>query len=138
MNRINPLVVVLVFLAEIVTDVILQSLLFVMYAGSAINESMSNEEIQAVTDMLGNSTAFLLISFVRGTATTIAGGYFVAKYARKFPYYNGLAIGILGVALGLYFWGDVPLWFNLLGLLTTLPASIYGAHLGKQHLDRRE
>lgn len=138
MNRINAPVVVLVFLAEIVADVILQSLLFVLYAGSAINDSMSNAEIKAVTDVIAGTTGFLLISAVRGTATTIAGGFFVAKYARKFPYYNGLAIGILGFVLCVVLWGDGPLWFNLLGVLTTLPAALYGAHLAKKHAANRE
>ena len=48
-------------------------------------------------------------------------------------YYNGLAIGVVGVIFVLAFSGGNPLWFTIIGLVLTIPASLYGAHLAKKH-----
>jgi hypothetical protein len=137
-NRISIQAVVIAFVAEIVADLVLSSLVIAAFARGSLTESSSGEELRATTEAIANSTQFLLTWFVVGTGTTFGGGYLAARLAKTFPYYNGLAIGILGIALSVFFWGDGPVWFNLLGLLTTLPASIYGAHFAKLHMSETQ
>lgn len=134
MNKISPTAIAIAFVAEFVADIVLQTLLFAIYAGGAIQESMTQEELKAAVDALSNTPAFLLIQIVRGTATTIAGGYLAARLAGSFPYYNGLGIGVVGVVFSLFFLGKSPLWFEAYGILMSVPASIYGAHLAKKHM----
>jgi hypothetical protein len=69
-----------------------------------------------------------------GTSTTVGGAYLAARLARRIPYYHGLAMGILGVLFILVTWDRGLGWLNLLALLVTIPASLYGAHLAKKHL----
>ena len=70
-----------------------------------------------------------------GTVTTIGGAYLAARLARIIPYYHGLAMGILGVLFVLVTWDDEVGWTNFLGLVVTIPASLYGAHLAKKHME---
>ena len=134
MDRISIQAVIIAFVAEIVADLVLSSLVLAAFARGSLSDAMSGDELSATTAAIANSTQFLLTWFVFGTGTTFGGGYLAARLAKTFPYYNGLAIGILGLLLSVAFWGDSPLWFNILGLLTTLPASIYGAHVAKQQM----
>jgi hypothetical protein len=69
-----------------------------------------------------------------GTATTIGGGYLAARLAKQIPYYHGLAMGVLGIVYILVGWNGDLGWLNVLALLITIPASLYGAHLAKKHM----
>jgi hypothetical protein len=64
----------------------------------------------------------------------VGGAYLAARLARRIPYYHGLAMGILGVLFVLVTWNREAGWLNVLGMLVTIPASLYGAHLAKKHM----
>jgi hypothetical protein len=134
MNRINLKAVVIAFFAELVADMVIASVLFGIFARGSLVAGMSDEEVRKVAEAVGANTDYLLWSLVLGTATTIGGGYLAARIAREFPYYNGLAMGITGILLLLVFWSGSPAWLNVIALLTTIPASIYGAHIAKKHM----
>jgi hypothetical protein len=95
---------------------------------------MSEPEKQAFVKAVWSDGSFVFLAFILGTATTILGGYVCARIAKVFPYYNGLAIGIVGLVFTLLVMGEAPWWYSALGLLMSLPASIYGAHLAKPHI----
>jgi hypothetical protein len=132
-DRINVRSVIVAFLAVLGVDFVLSNALLVMMAGDTLQETMSDDDKRKLIDTVANSSGFLLYWMVFGTCTTIGGGYLAARLAKTFPYFNGLAIGMVGFVFGLFFLGQSPWWFDLIGMLTTIPASIYGAHLAKMH-----
>jgi hypothetical protein len=120
--------------AEMGADLLISLTAFAWFADGSLTPDMSDAEITEATRTVLATTHYLTFMMVSGTLTTIAGGYFAARLAGRIPYYHGLAMGVLGIVLVLMFARDDPAWFFYVGLLTTLPASIYGAHLAKRHL----
>jgi hypothetical protein len=59
------------------------------------------------------------------------GGYIAARVARKEIYLNSGIIGILGIVLGVMLAARYPIWFNVSGFLTVVPAALAGGHLAK-------
>lgn len=82
------------------------------------------------------STNFLLGSIILGTLSTMVGGYLAARIAKKEPYWNAGAIGVLGIVLGLLLAKDYPLWFNVVGFLLALPAALLGGHLARSRINK--
>jgi hypothetical protein len=96
---------------------------------------MTDDEVIKVGKVVYETTAFVPWAMVLGTATTIGGGYLAARIARRIPYYHGLAMGVLGILASMYFWRSDATGFFYIGLVLTIPASLYGAHLAKKFLD---
>ncbi|MBI3147674.1 MAG: hypothetical protein HYZ17_04100 [Betaproteobacteria bacterium] len=129
MNRISLKAVVLGFLLVLVLDVALGVAQLALHSDELFVEGQSDEQMAAALDALTTSASFLIFSILSGTLTTVVGGYVAARIAKRYPYFNGLALGVLGTAFGLAFWSEYPLWFNLAALVTGIPASLLGAHL---------
>ena len=69
-----------------------------------------------------------------GSLSTVAGGYVSARIAKRLPYMNSAAVGVVGLVLGAFLAdGTLPLWFNLLGFASVLPMALVGGHLAKRH-----
>jgi hypothetical protein len=134
MNRIDIRAVVLAFIAEICADLIVLRILFMIFGRGLLAPDMSESEIQTAVDTITAKGDFQFAAFVCGMSTTVLGGYFAARLAQGFPYYNGLAIGVVGVVFSLAFAGGNPLWLTIAAVLLTIPASIYGAHLARKRL----
>jgi hypothetical protein len=134
MYRISIPALVIAFFAELAADWVIQLILLFSFGGSSMSGDMSQEEAQKVFQAVSAMPLFTVAVVVLGAGTTLGGGYLAARIARQFPYYHGLGMGLLGIAWILYFWQANPLWLNLLGLLTNIPLSIWGAHLAKRHL----
>jgi hypothetical protein len=134
MHRISFIAVISAFLAEIVVDYIRSYIQLIVFAIVAVSPGMSEADASKAIAAATESTTYLACIVLLGTATTIGGGYLAARIAKTFPYYNGLAIGIIGLAFQLYLWRMNPLWLNLFSVVTVIPASIYGAHLAKPHI----
>jgi hypothetical protein len=134
MMKIRISAVVIAFVAELGLDQILSTILLVAFGHTNFSADMSDAERDAFVKAVWSDGSFVLVAFILGTATTILGGYLCARIAKVFPYYNGLAIGIVGLVFTLLVMGEAPVWYSALGLLMALPASIYGAHLAKPHI----
>ena len=134
MYRISIIAVIAGFGTELIADEIIRFILVIVFAQGAIEPNMSEEAATQAIKLIAEQPAFLAAVMILGTATTVGGGYLAARIARRFPYYNGLAIGIVGLTLQLYLWNLNPLWMNIIALLTVIPMSIWGAHLAKPHL----
>jgi hypothetical protein len=134
MKHISIKAIIIAFVAEVAADILIQSLLFAMLAGGKVTGEMSTEEARAVSKVIASGGDYLFWQMLLGTATTIGGGYLAARIAKTFPYYNGLGIGLLGIVFTVIFWGEGPVWLNILGLLMSIPASIYGAHIARKHM----
>lgn len=80
---------------------------------------------------LAAQPAYLAMTFVLGTLTTAVGGGVCARLAPTLPYWNAAAFGVLSVVVGLLL-SDLtqPLWFTVMAILVTIPAAVYGAHVG--------
>ena len=133
MMRINLLMVCAAFVAEWIADSIIDMVMLLVLANGTLSPDLDQEAMRKATEAIINSSEFLMGKVILGTATTVGGGYLAARLAKTFPYYNGLGIGLVGLVLTLVTWGD-PMWLSVLSLLTTVPASIYGAHIAKMHM----
>jgi len=133
MTRINLLMVCAAFVAEWIADNIIDMVMLLVLANGTLSPDLDQEAMKKATEVIINSSEFLMGKVIFGTATTVGGGYLAARLAKTFPYYNGLGIGLVGVLLTILMWGD-PIWLSVLSLLTTVPASIYGAHIAKMHM----
>jgi hypothetical protein len=134
MYRISIIAVIAAFVAEMIADQVIGAILVMGLAAGTVDSNMTEAAIQEALKAVAQTPAFLAATMVFGTATTVGSGYLAARIARKFPYYNGLAIGIVGLTLQLYYWRLNPLWMNIIAVLTVIPMSILGAHLAKPHL----
>ena len=133
MNRIDIKAVVIAFVAEFCVDIVVMIFLMGIFGRGQLNPDMGEAEFKATLEAINAQGDFQLAAFVSGMATVVLGGYLVARIAKGFPYYNGLAIGVVGVVFTLAFAAGSPLWFTILAGLLTIPLSIYGAHLAKKH-----
>lgn len=86
---------------------------------------MSVESINAMSQDQG----FLLWSLCVGTLSTILGGFIAAKKGKLAPYKNSGIIGGIGVGLGILLGGETPLWFDIIGVITVVPAALIGGFL---------
>jgi hypothetical protein len=134
MPRISIKAIVIAFAAELLADVLIQAVVFPLFAGELLAQGMSQEELQEVFRKVSDTTAYVPWMFVFGTATTVGGAYFAARIAKRIPYYHGLAMGIVGVLWVLFAAAGNFGWLDAFGILITIPASLYGAHLAKKHM----
>ena len=133
MPPISFLAIAMAFATELVADWIIQNLLFMLFAGDQLRTGMSEEEYQALAQNVLQTTALSYWLMAFGLATTIGGAYLAARIAKRIPYYHGLAIGIVGV-IYVVIASDALDGQTWLGILVTIPLSIYGAHLARKHL----
>jgi len=129
MARVSIHAVLLGFGAVLILDTLLGAALFAILGGDAFGEGGSEQQVKEAMQAAISSLAFLLPSMVLGSLTTVVGGYLAARIAKSYPYFNALALGLLGAAFGLLFWPQYPIWFNLLSLVLVVPAALLGAHL---------
>lgn len=134
MYRISIPALVIAFFAELAADWVIQFGLLLFFGGDAINGDMSQEDLQKVFEAVNAMPAFTAAVLILGTGTTFGGGYLAARIARQYPYYHGLGMGLMGIAYLLYYWQANPLWLNLLGIVSNVPVSIWGAHFAKRHM----
>lgn len=129
MSRINVKAVAFGFLLTLGLDMLLGIGLLLVHSDEVTVTGRSAEQVSQDLAAVTGSASFLLFSIVFGSLTTMAGGFVGARLAKRYPYFNGFAIGVLGAAFGLLFWGENPLWFNLFALLTVVPMALLGAHI---------
>jgi hypothetical protein len=131
MTRFDPKAIAIAMLLALVLDVV-GAVFFQTVFGGELREGMSSEQVKAVIEAMQQNTGYLLASLAYGTATTVFGGYVAARLARAYPYFNALAVGVIGIALSLMLTSVTPGWFDALAYLITLPAAVLGGHLGRR------
>ncbi|HET7795882.1 MAG TPA: hypothetical protein VFL64_21015 [Rhizobacter sp.] len=137
MTRFDPKAIIIAMLLSLALDVLGAVVLYTVF-GAGLDESMSPEQMKAAVLTMQQNTSFLLASLAYGTATTVFGGYVAARLARAYPYFNALAVGVLGIALGLVLGSDSPGWVDALAYLVSVPAALLGGHLGQQRRQRNQ
>jgi hypothetical protein len=137
MPPISFIAIVMAFAAELVADWLIQMFLFLMFAGDQLHTGMSDEEYQALVQNVLANTALPQWVMIFGLATTIAGAYAAARIAKRIPYYHGLAMGIVGI-IYIVVASDALDGQAWLGILVTIPLSLFGAHLARKHMPAAE
>jgi hypothetical protein len=126
--------IAIAFAAELAADFVISLLVFRAFAGELVSAEMSEAEFEAVVSKVIATTAYVPWMMFFGTLTIVGGAWLAARIAKRIPYYHGLAMGIVGMLFTLLSWNAELLWPNILGLLVTIPASLYGAHLAKRQM----
>jgi hypothetical protein len=132
MTRISLKAVLIASVSMLILDLISGVVLLPLFADIQALDGTSAEQIDQAITAVALSDTYLICALISGTMTTIFGGYLAAKIAKKYPYFNAATFGLIGIIIGLVMSSDVPLWFDLIGYLSTLPAAIYGGHIAKQ------
>jgi hypothetical protein len=136
MRYINVQSVILGSAVTFLLDLLVGSGMLFTFARDAFDPTMTEAETTAVLAALAQNPSFLLVGFVLGSTTTIAGGFISARMARRLPYMNAAAVGVVGIVQGLLLMNDsAPWWFTALGFLINIPAALVGGHLAKRRLD---
>jgi len=130
--------IVLATLAVFGIDSVSEIVLFSAF--SNLPSGASDEQVKAVAAALAVDPGYLRAALILGTASTVVGGFLVARLARQIPYFNALAYGVLGMVLSMVFSAmtiaDFPLWFRVLAIGITVPASLLGAYFGRRPLSK--
>jgi hypothetical protein len=95
-----------------------------------------DEQVKTAVEAMTRDPGYLRAVLIFGTASTIVGGFLVARIARQIPYFNALAYGLLSVVLSVLLSGDLPTWVRVAGIGLTLPAALLGAYFGKRPLSK--
>ena len=122
--------IVLATLAVFGIDFVTGIVLFSAFAENVANAN--DEQVRAAAVALANDPGYLRAALILGTASTIVGGFLVARIARSIPYFNALAYGVLGMVLSILMTGELPTWFRVVGIALTVPASLLGAYFAKR------
>jgi hypothetical protein len=127
--------ILLATLAVFGIDFITGLVLFNVFSTAQVANA-SEEQMRAIAAALAQNPGYLRAVLIFGTASTVVGGFLVARIARSIPYFNALAYGVLGMALSMLTTGELPAWFRVLGIGLTVPASLFGAYLSRRLLSK--
>jgi hypothetical protein len=131
MKRIDPKAVFIAMLLSLLLGLVGSSLVTAAFS-SELDSNMGPEQVSAA---LLQHTDFLLVLLFLDAITTVIGGYVAARLARGYPYFNALAIGLLGIALSivleLLLGSDVPGWVDAISYIVAVPAALFGGNLAK-------
>lgn len=128
MTRFDPKAIAIAMLLSLALDVV-GSIALVASFGVEFTQEMTQEQVNAAIEAVTQTPSFLFASLIYGTATTVFGGFVAARLARSHPYFNALAVGTLGIVLGLLLGGDSPFWFEALAFVVSIPAAVAGGQI---------
>jgi hypothetical protein len=126
--------IVLATLAVFGIDFVTGIVLFSVFVDQVANAS--EEQVRAAAAALITNPGYLRAALILGTASTVVGGFLVARIARRIPYFNALWYGVLGMALSMLTTGELPMWFRVVGIGLTVPAALVGAYFCKRPLSK--
>jgi hypothetical protein len=133
MQGISFKAVILATVAMFALDILVGSVLAGVF-GEGLRPDMTEQEMEAVFAGLVKNGAYLFWGAVLGTLTTVIGGFIAARTARIVPYKNAFAFGLLGILICSFMADGLPLWYNVLGIVTALPAALFGAYIFKRQM----
>ena len=119
MSKVSIKGIILGVLATLVIDTISGIAMIPIFASS-----MSEEVLESVF----LETGPLIYSLFAGTLSTVIGGFIAANIGRQAAYKNAMIFGVIGLILSVLMSEGLPLWFNVIGFLTVIPASLLGGY----------
>ena len=126
MQGISFKAIALATLAVFGIDIVSGTLLAAIYLPTPLDRPAA----EALAALNADGT-YLAAALLMGTASTAVGGYLTARIAGQLPYFNALAYGVLGLAIGIPMTQGLPAGFRVIGLGLTIPAALLGAHFSK-------
>lgn len=129
MNRINIKAVLLGTLLVLALSFVVGAALVAVQGVLLALEGQSDEQIMQALTELSDDDGYLVWSMALGGLVSVLGGYIAGRIAVVYPYFNGLAVGVASTLVGFAFWGDLPLWLNLVSIAVTPACCVLGAHL---------
>jgi hypothetical protein len=133
--RIDFRAIVIAFAAEFVADFIIGAMVFLFYAGDLITPGMTDAQLLEVRRTVLDNTSCLAWLLLFGAATTVGGGWLAARLAKRIPYYHGLAMGVVGIIDLVVQWDSDSVGLGWFGIITTIPLSLFGAHLARKRME---
>ena len=134
MSSIDIRAILLATLAVFGIDFVSGIALFAVFGDQIANGS--DEQVRSVVEALADDPGYLRAALVLGTASTVVGGFLVARIARRIPYFNALAYGRARRRAQHVDDGELPTWFRVVGIGLTVPAALLGAYFGKRPLSK--
>ena len=120
MKKISIKGILLGCLAVVVIDLI---------SGVAIALMLVEDFSEEAFSALETQTNYLLFGLIIGTLSVVVGGYIAAKISKTSPYLNSAFIALIGIVIGLLIGSGEPLWFDVAGYASIIPAALLGGHL---------
>jgi hypothetical protein len=74
----------------------------------------------------------LIPGLVFGFGFTILGGYVAGRIAKYAEILHGGIVGGIGIILGVFFYGSLPLWYSIVSFAGVIPAGMAGGCLARQ------
>jgi hypothetical protein len=134
---IRPKAVLFGILADIGATFIAMMVLTTFLGTQVGGEGLSQEEAMQLIERTLKEPPYLLLGGLLGLLATVLGGYVAARTAEVAPLLNAACVGVFDIVLGIFFIGESPLWFSLIGLLLTMPAAVAGGVLCRRTLPQR-
>tara|TARA_R110001599_G_scaffold352201_1_gene586273 strand:+ start:160 stop:540 length:381 start_codon:yes stop_codon:yes gene_type:complete len=119
MSNISIKGIILGVIAILVIDIISGIAMIPIFASN-----MSEESIEKIF----LETGPLIYSLILGTLSTVIGGFIAANIGRQAAYKNAAILGVIGLFFGVLMSEGLPLWFNIIGFVTVIPASLIGGY----------
>ena len=120
-GKIDIRAIVLATLAVFGIDFVTGIVLFSVFTDQVANAS--DEQVRAAAAALATDPGYLRAALILGTASTVVGGFLVARIARSIPYFNALAYGVLGGRRSAHSpRASCSMWFRVVGIGLTVSA----------------
>jgi hypothetical protein len=127
-------------LVDILGSLVTALLLFFIAAPFMSQRISSPSEFAVMTNILQKNPYFMAIAIFIGLLWSCAGGFATGSLAKGHEILNsicaGLVLIILGVVFYVFFPSPYPIWINLLFLILTITAVIYGGFLSLRHPEK--
>jgi len=91
--------------------------------------NVSPERMKALTE----NPSILLLAIIVSSIGTIIGGLVAGRIAKDSPILHGGIVGSLCLILAPLLWSSHPLWYNMVGVIATIPLGILGGYIAKKN-----
>lgn len=121
--KIHPKAVLLGTLVDIAGTLVVGIIIAMIALGMYVSDG---GDIDTFEGDIYSNTLLLLFAMTLGFGFTVLGGYIAGRIAGGSPLFNASLVGLAGIIIGLFFWGEGPLWSDIAGILLSIPAAYLG------------
>ena len=128
MTRFDPKAIAIATFASLALELVGEEILLVLFS-TGLEPTLSPEQLTAAAEAVMREPGFQFAALLYGIFTTAMGGYIAARLAKRYPYFNALAVGLVCIVLALALSTEISGWFDAIAYASTLPAAVFGGHL---------
>ncbi|MFA5340032.1 MAG: hypothetical protein WC317_07810 [Candidatus Omnitrophota bacterium] len=126
-RKINIKALVVGVLTDLGSSIVLGIILGVVAAIILIAQGVPPKEVAVRLQ----GQMLLIPSMIIGLGGTLLGGFVAGRIAKDYEVFHGGIVGCISILLGFFFWSSCPLWYNLAGLIVTIPCGMLGGNIAK-------